>query len=131
MSASIIAGSHPGLALLAPAVLYCTVLYCTVLYCTVLYCTVLYCTVLCCTVLYQAVSWQHGVFLGASVKSEATAAAEHKGKVTSYFILHSHSDKYSAPPLRALQSSSNERGWRPFNRSRLSSRRLLKVLFCT
>ena len=29
---------------------------------------------------YQAVSWQHGVFLGASVKSEATAAAEHKGK---------------------------------------------------
>ena len=37
-----------------------------------------------CTVLvYQAVSWQHGVFLGASVKSEATAAAEHKGKVTS------------------------------------------------
>ena len=30
---------------------------------------------------YQAISWQHGVFLGASVKSEATAAAEHKGKV--------------------------------------------------
>ena len=29
---------------------------------------------------YQAVSWPHGVFLGASVKSEATAAAEHKGK---------------------------------------------------
>ena len=89
-----------------------------VLYCIVLY--VLYCTVL----VYQAVSWQHGVFLGASVKSEATAAAEHKGKVTSYFIsyIHSHSDKYSAPPVRELQSS-NERGWGLFNRSRLSTSR--------
>ena len=110
-----------------PAVCPWCTRYCTVLYCTVLYCTVLHYTVM----LYQAVSWQHGVFLGASVKSEATAAAEHKGKVTSYFILHSHSDKYSAPPLRVLQSSSNERGWRPFNRSLLSRRRLLKVLFCT
>ena len=63
-------------------VLYCIVLYCTVLYWCTRYCTVLYC--MHCTVLvYQAVSWQHGVFLGASVKSEATAAAEHKGKVTS------------------------------------------------
>ena len=74
-------------------------------YCTVLYCILLYRTVLYCTVLHQAVSWQHGVFLGASVKSEATAAAEHKGKVTSYFILLSHADKYSASPLRVLQSS--------------------------
>ena len=65
-----------------------------VLYCIVLYCTVFYCIALYCTVLHQAVSWQHGVFLGASVKSEATAAAEHKGKVTSYFILHSHSGKF-------------------------------------
>ena len=88
-----------------------------VLYCIVLY--VLYCTVL----VYQAVSWQHGVFLGASVKSEATAAAEHKGKVTSYFlstrtlinILHLLS-------VRELQSS-NERGWGLFNRSRLSTSR--------
>ena len=79
----------------------------------------MYCTVL----VYQAVSWQHGVFLGASVKSEATAAAEHKGKVTSYsYSYYSHSDKYSAPPVRELQSS-NERGWGLFNRSRLSTSR--------
>ncbi|XP_068119624.1 phosphoenolpyruvate carboxykinase, cytosolic [GTP]-like [Hyperolius riggenbachi] len=30
---------------------------------------------------YEALSWQHGVFIGAAMRSEATAAAEHKGKV--------------------------------------------------
>ncbi|CAO2577466.1 Phosphoenolpyruvate carboxykinase, cytosolic [GTP] [Lemmus lemmus] len=31
---------------------------------------------------YEALSWQHGVFVGAAMRSEATAAAEHKaGKV--------------------------------------------------
>ncbi|XP_006609776.1 phosphoenolpyruvate carboxykinase [GTP]-like [Apis dorsata] len=30
---------------------------------------------------YEARNWQHGVFIGASMKSEATAAAEHKGKI--------------------------------------------------
>lgn len=30
---------------------------------------------------YEAFNWQHGVFIGGAVKSEATAAAEHKGKV--------------------------------------------------
>ncbi|XP_050421561.1 phosphoenolpyruvate carboxykinase [GTP]-like [Adelges cooleyi] len=29
---------------------------------------------------YEAFDWKHGVFIGASMKSEATAAAEHKGK---------------------------------------------------
>ncbi|XP_019716058.1 phosphoenolpyruvate carboxykinase, cytosolic [GTP] isoform X2 [Hippocampus comes] len=29
---------------------------------------------------YEAFSWQHGVFVGAAMRSEATAAAEHKGK---------------------------------------------------
>ena len=28
----------------------------------------------------EALNWEHGVFLGAGLKSEATAAAEHKGK---------------------------------------------------
>jgi len=30
---------------------------------------------------YEALSWQHGVMVGASMRSEATAAAEHKMKV--------------------------------------------------
>ncbi|XP_037945293.1 phosphoenolpyruvate carboxykinase [GTP]-like [Teleopsis dalmanni] len=30
---------------------------------------------------YEARSWAHGVFIGAAMRSEATAAAEHKGKV--------------------------------------------------
>uniref|UniRef100_A0A7N9AN56 phosphoenolpyruvate carboxykinase (GTP) n=1 Tax=Mastacembelus armatus TaxID=205130 RepID=A0A7N9AN56_9TELE len=30
---------------------------------------------------YESFSWQHGVFVGAAMRSEATAAAEHKGKV--------------------------------------------------
>ena len=30
---------------------------------------------------YESFNWSHGVFVGASMRSEATAAAEHKGKV--------------------------------------------------
>jgi len=30
---------------------------------------------------YESLNWKHGVFIGASMKSETTAAAEHKGKV--------------------------------------------------
>jgi phosphoenolpyruvate carboxykinase (GTP) len=29
---------------------------------------------------YESFDWNHGVFIGASMRSEATAAAEHKGK---------------------------------------------------
>lgn len=40
----------------------------------------------------EALDWNHGVFLGAALKSEATAAAEHKGKV----IMH---DPFSMRPF--------------------------------
>jgi len=40
----------------------------------------------------EALDWEHGVFLGATLKSEATAAAEHKGKV----IMH---DPFSMRPF--------------------------------
>ncbi|XP_014459994.2 phosphoenolpyruvate carboxykinase [GTP], mitochondrial [Alligator mississippiensis] len=30
---------------------------------------------------YEAFNWQHGVFVGSAMRSESTAAAEHKGKV--------------------------------------------------
>ena len=36
----------------------------------------------------EALDWNHGVFQGAALKSEATAAAEHKGKVGSSNTIH-------------------------------------------
>ena len=40
----------------------------------------------------ESLNWEHGVFMGAALKSEATAAAEHKGKV----VMH---DPFSMRPF--------------------------------
>lgn len=30
--------------------------------------------------MYEAFNWRHGVFVGSAMRSESTAAAEHKGE---------------------------------------------------
>ncbi|KAK7915677.1 hypothetical protein WMY93_011438 [Mugilogobius chulae] len=46
---------------------------------------------------YEAFSWEHGVFVGAAMRSEATAAAEHKGKM----IMH---DPFAMRPSSVITS---------------------------
>jgi len=59
---------------------------------------------------YQAISWEHGVFMGASVKSEATAAAEHKGKQ----IMH---DPFSMRPFFGYNFGNYLRHWLKMGKS--------------
>jgi len=54
--------------------------------------------------IYQATNWEHGVFIGACVKSEATAAAEHKGKQ----IMH---DPFSMRPFFGYNFGDYIRHW--------------------
>lgn len=42
--------------------------------------------------MFETFNWEHGVAVGACVKSEATAAAEHKGECT--YIRNSHTCLY-------------------------------------
>lgn len=53
---------------------------------------------------YEAFNWQHGVFLGATMRSEATAAAEHKGKV----IMH---DPFAMRPFFAYNFGRYLKHW--------------------
>lgn len=40
---------------------------------------------------YETFNWRHGVFVGSAMRSESTAAAEHKGETRpSHPILHAH-----------------------------------------
>jgi len=53
---------------------------------------------------YQSFSWEHGVFLGACIKSESTAAAEHKQGV----VLH---DPFSMRPFFGYNFGDYIRHW--------------------
>jgi len=58
---------------------------------------------------YEAFNWNHGVFMGASVKSEATAAAEHKSKV----VMH---DPFSMRPFFGYNFGDYLAHWLSFGR---------------
>lgn len=53
---------------------------------------------------YESFDWKHGVFLGASMRSEATAAAEHKGKV----IMH---DPFAMRPFFGYNFADYVKHW--------------------
>lgn len=36
---------------------------------------------------YEAFNWRHGVFVGSAMRSESTAAAEHKGRHIAHHFL--------------------------------------------
>lgn len=53
---------------------------------------------------YEAFDWEHGVFIGSAMRSEATAAAEHKGKV----IMH---DPFAMRPFFGYNFTNYQRHW--------------------
>jgi len=59
---------------------------------------------------YESFDWEHGVFLGASVRSETTAAAEHKGKT----IMH---DPFSMRPFFGYNFGDYCQHWLSLNKN--------------
>ncbi|KAK2191430.1 hypothetical protein NP493_53g12055 [Ridgeia piscesae] len=60
---------------------------------------------------YEAFNWRHGVFMGASMRSEATAAAEHKGKV----IMH---DPFAMRPFFGYNFGNYLKHWLSMEKKR-------------
>ncbi|XP_067144779.1 LOW QUALITY PROTEIN: phosphoenolpyruvate carboxykinase, cytosolic [GTP]-like [Centruroides vittatus] len=58
---------------------------------------------------YEALNWKHGVFMGAAMRSEATAAAEHKGKV----IMH---DPFAMRPFFGYNFGNYLQHWLDFEK---------------
>lgn len=67
---------------------------------------------------YESFNWQHGVLLGGSLRSEATAAAEHKGKV----IMH---DPFAMRPFFGYNFGHYLSHWLSFEKK--SNLRLPKI----
>ena len=59
--------------------------------------------------IYEAFDWEHGVFLASSLRSEATSAAEHKGKV----ILH---DPFGMRPFFGYNFGDYLKHWLSLNK---------------
>lgn len=59
--------------------------------------------------IYEAFNWRHGVFIGASMRSEATAAAEHTGKV----IMH---DPFAMRPFFGYNFGHYLKHWLSFEK---------------
>ena len=57
---------------------------------------------------YEAFNWQHGVFVASAMRSEATAAAEHKGKA----IMH---DPFAMRPFFGYNMANYIKHWLSFN----------------
>ncbi|ODN04248.1 Phosphoenolpyruvate carboxykinase [GTP], mitochondrial [Orchesella cincta] len=60
---------------------------------------------------YEAYDWDHGVYIGASMRSEATAAAEHQGKV----IMH---DPFAMRPFVGYNMGQYFDHWLSFGRKK-------------
>lgn len=58
---------------------------------------------------YESFNWEHGVFLGSSLRSEATSAAEHKGKV----IMH---DPFAMRPFLGYNFGNYLKHWLSLNK---------------
>jgi len=68
----------------------------------------------------EALDWNHGVFQGAALKSEATAAAEHKGKV----IMH---DPFSMRPFFGYNFGDYLSHWLSLNSKKYNLPRIFVV----
>lgn len=59
--------------------------------------------------IYESFNWRHGVFMGAAMRSEATAAAEHKGKA----IMH---DPFAMRPFFGYNFGNYVQHWLSFEK---------------
>lgn len=70
--------------------------------------------------IYESFNWEHGIYLGASMRSEATAAAEHKAKT----IMH---DPMAQRPFLGVKFSRYLENWISFGQARQNMPKIFHV----